>query len=99
MTEETKLYIYGTNEPYAVLGNDEHDEVTNPSHYQGSQGLEVIEANKNIIAQMNHLESIEYLCKQYINEASVECVNKAKIKRLGIELRQATLEFERKNLI
>ena len=55
------------------------------------------------MAQMNHLEYIEYLCKQYINEASVELyncrMNKAKIKRLGIELRQATLEFERKNLI
>ena len=52
------------------------------------------------MAQMNHLEYIEYICKQYINEAmAVECVNKAKIKRLGIELRQATLEFERKNLI
>ena len=36
-------------------------------------------------------------------EAIVELYNcsmkKAKIKRLGIELRQATLEFERKNLI
>ena len=84
MTEETKLYIYGTIEPYATLENGEHDEVTNPSHYQGSQGLEYI----------------EYLCKQYRNEAmAVECMNKAKIKRLGIELRQATLEFERKNLI
>ena len=30
MTEETKLYIHGANEPYVVLGNDEHDEVTNP---------------------------------------------------------------------
>ena len=48
MTEETKLYIYGANEPYVVLGNDEYDEVTNPSNYQGSQGLEVIEANKNL---------------------------------------------------
>ena len=56
------------------------------------------------MAQMNHLEYIEYLCKQYRNEAmAVELyngsANKAKIKRLGIELRQATLEFERKNLI
>ena len=52
------------------------------------------------MAQMNHLEYIEYICKQYRNEAmAVECVNKAKIKRLGIELRQATLEFERKDLI
>ena len=50
------------------------------------------------MAQMNHLEYIEYLCKQYRNEA-MAVVNKAKIKRLGIELRQATLKFERKNLI
>ena len=55
------------------------------------------------MAQMNNLEYIEYICKQYKNEASVELyngsANKAKIKRLGIELRQATLEFERNNLI
>ena len=51
MTEETKLYIDGTNEPYVVLGNDEHDEVTKPKHYQGSQGLEVIEAHKNFLAE------------------------------------------------
>lgn len=43
MTEETKLYIDGTNEPYVVLGSVEHDEVTNPSHYQGNQVLEVEE--------------------------------------------------------
>ena len=49
MTEETKLYIDGTNEPYVVFGNDEHDEVTNQSHYQGSQGLEVIEVHKNFL--------------------------------------------------
>ncbi|HGA1352282.1 TPA: hypothetical protein ACIRJG_000916 [Streptococcus suis] len=53
---------------------------------------------------MNHLEYIEYLCKQYRNEGlPLELyngsVNKAKIKRLGVELRQATLEFERKNAI
>ena len=43
MTEENKLYTDETTEPYVVLGNDEHDEVTNPSHYQGIQGLEVEE--------------------------------------------------------
>ena len=43
MTEETKLYIDGTNEPYVVLGSVEHDVITNPSHYQDSQGLEVEE--------------------------------------------------------
>ena len=59
MTEEIKLYIYGTNEPYVVLGNDEHDEVTNPSNYQGSQGLEVIEANKNFMAD----EMLRIYCK------------------------------------
>ena len=51
MTEETKLYIDGTNEPYVVLGNVEHDEVTNPKHYQGRNGLEVIEANKNFLVE------------------------------------------------
>ena len=53
---------------------------------------------------MNHLEYIEYLCKQYRNEClPLELyngrVNKAKIKRLGVELRQTTIEFERKNFI
>lgn len=43
MTEEIKLRTGRVVEQYAVLGNDEHDEVTNPSHYQGSQGLEVEE--------------------------------------------------------
>lgn len=51
MTEETKLYIYGTNEPYVVLGNIEHDEVTNPKHYQGINGLEVIEVHKNFLTK------------------------------------------------
>ena len=59
MTEETKLYIYGANEPYVVLRNDEHDEVTNPSHYQGSQGLEVIEVNKNFLED----EVLKSYCK------------------------------------
>ena len=53
---------------------------------------------------MRQLEYIEQLCKQYQKEGlQLELyngkVNKAKIKRLGIELRQATLEFERKNFI
>ena len=59
MTEETKLYIDGTNEPYVVFGNDEHDEVTNQSHYKGSQGLEVIESNKNFMAD----EMLRNYCK------------------------------------
>ena len=48
MTKETKLYIYGMNEPYVVFGNDEHDEATNPSHYQCSKGLEAIEARQHL---------------------------------------------------
>ena len=51
MTEETKLYIDGTNEPYAVLGKYEHDAITKPSHYQGNQGLEVIEVHKNFLTE------------------------------------------------
>ena len=47
MTEETKLYI----EPYVVFGSVEHDEVTNPKHYQGSNGLEVIEVHKNFLTK------------------------------------------------
>ena len=47
MTEETKLYI----EPYVVLGNVEHDEVTSPKHYQGINGLEVIEVHKNFLTK------------------------------------------------
>ncbi|MGC6569645.1 DUF3310 domain-containing protein [Streptococcus sp. VTCC 12886] len=51
MTEETKLYIDGTNEPYVVLGKDEHDVITNPSHYKGSQGIEAIEVHKNFLTE------------------------------------------------
>ena len=51
MTEETKLYIDGTNEPYVVLGSVKHDEVTNPKHYQGINGLEVIEVHKNFLTK------------------------------------------------
>ena len=38
MTKESKLYAERLFAP-----QDEHDEATNPSHYQGSQGLEVEE--------------------------------------------------------
>ncbi|HEM3505235.1 TPA: hypothetical protein ACJ51Q_001370 [Streptococcus suis] len=53
---------------------------------------------------MNNLEYMEQLFKRYHFEAlGIEAfandANKAKIKRLGIELRQAMLEFERKNAI
>lgn len=51
MTEEIKRYTETTTEPYAVPEKDEHDVITNPSHYQGSQGLEVIETHKNFPAE------------------------------------------------
>ena len=37
----------------------EHDKVTNPSHYQGNQGLEVVEANKDFLAE----EMLRSYCK------------------------------------
>ncbi|WP_180363237.1 hypothetical protein [Streptococcus agalactiae] len=53
---------------------------------------------------MNDLEYMEQLFKKYHHEvkgieAFANKANKAKIKRLGIELRQAMLEYERKNYI
>ncbi|HEM4321728.1 TPA: hypothetical protein U1X88_000686 [Streptococcus suis] len=53
---------------------------------------------------MGDLEYMEQLLKIYCREACgielfASSANKAKIKRLGIELRQAMIEFERKNSI
>lgn len=53
---------------------------------------------------MNDLEYMEQLFKRYHSEAlNIEALsyetNKAKLKRLGIELRQAMLDYERKNLV
>lgn len=53
---------------------------------------------------MNDLEYMEQLFKRYHNEAlNIEGLadetNKAKIKRLGIELRQTMLTYEQKNYI
>ena len=51
MTEEIKLHTGRIVEQYAVLVKDEHDVITNLSHYQGSQGLEVTEVDKNFLAE------------------------------------------------
>ncbi|HFI0467121.1 TPA: hypothetical protein ACGOYW_000504 [Streptococcus suis] len=53
---------------------------------------------------MNDLEYLEHLFKRYYFEVLglevfVDDVNKAKVKRLGIEIRQTMLNFERKNNI
>lgn len=53
---------------------------------------------------MNDLEYMEQLFKRYRHEALgiaafADDANKAKIKRLGIELRQEMLKYERKNCI
>ena len=45
MTKESKLYTERLFIPF------EHDEVTNPKHYQGSNGLEVIEVHKNFLTK------------------------------------------------
>ena len=87
MTEEIKLYIYSTIEPYATLKNDEHDEITNPSHYQGSQGLEVIEANKNFMAD----EMLRSYCKGKIlkyllQERKNNCLEDLKKARKYLDL-------------
>lgn len=40
------------NETWSTLGGCEiFDNVTNPKHYQGSEGLEVIETHKNFLAE------------------------------------------------
>lgn len=51
MAEEIKLYTDRMTEPYVVLGKDEHDVITNPSHYQGINGLEAIEVHKNFLTK------------------------------------------------
>ncbi|HFI0449096.1 TPA: hypothetical protein ACGOY6_001326 [Streptococcus suis] len=53
---------------------------------------------------MNDLEYLEHLFKRYHFEvlgleAFAGNVNKAKVKRLGIEIRQTMLNYERKNNI
>lgn len=53
---------------------------------------------------MNDLEYMEQLFNRYRHEALGiaafgDDANKAKIKRLGIELRQEMLKYERKNYI
>lgn len=53
---------------------------------------------------MNDLEYMEQLFNRYRHEALgiaafADNANKAKIKRLGIELRQEMLKYERKNCI
>lgn len=51
MTEEIKLRTGRIVEQYAVLVNDEHDVITNPSHYQGINGLEVIDVHRNFLTK------------------------------------------------
>lgn len=53
---------------------------------------------------MTDLEYMENLFNRYKLELSAMAlyggsVNKSKVKRIGIELRQSMLEFERKNFI
>lgn len=51
MTEKIKWYTEIMTEPYAVLEKDEHDVITNPKHYKGINGLEVIEVHKNFLTE------------------------------------------------
>lgn len=47
-----KYKISKDNETWSTLGDGEiFDNVTNPSHHQGSQGLEAIEAHKDFLAE------------------------------------------------
>ena len=48
MTKESKLCIERLFVPF---GHIEHDEVTGPKHYQGINGLEVIEVHKNFLTK------------------------------------------------
>ena len=45
MTKESRLYAE------KMFVSFEHDEVTNPKHYQGSNGLEVIEVHRNFLTK------------------------------------------------
>ena len=46
MTKESRLYAEKLFAPPV-----EHDDVTNPKHYQGINGLEVIEVHKNFLTK------------------------------------------------
>ena len=45
MTKESRLYAE------KMFVSFEHDEVTNPKHYQGSNGLEGIEVHRNFLTK------------------------------------------------
>ena len=51
MTEKIEVYGFGDSEPYATLEKNEHDAVTNPKHYKGINGPEVIEVRKNSLTE------------------------------------------------
>ena len=51
MTDKIEVYGFGDSEPYATLEKNEHVAVTNPKHYKGINGPEVIEAHKNFLAE------------------------------------------------
>ena len=76
----------------------EHDEVTNPKHYQGSNGLEVIEANKDFLAEemvRNYYKGkiLKYLLHER-NKNGIEDLKKAR-KHLDwlIELEEKNSEI------
>ena len=49
MTKESKLHVEGLSVPR--VKPFEHDEVTNPKHYHGINGLEVIEVHRNFLTE------------------------------------------------
>lgn len=68
MTEESKLYAERLFAPHV-----EHDEVTNPSHYQGSQGLEVEE----LLRRYYKGKALKYLLNER-NKNGLEDLKKAR---------------------
>ena len=71
------------NETWYTSGDGEiFDKVTNPKHYKGSNGLEVIEANKDFLAE----EMLRSYCKGKIlkyllrerNKNGIEDLKKAR---------------------
>lgn len=49
MTKESKLHVEGLSVPR--VKPFEHDEVTNPKHYHGINGLEAIEVHRNFLTR------------------------------------------------
>ena len=76
MTKESRLYAE------KMFVSFEHDEVTNPKHYQGSNGLEGIEVHRNFLTKEELRgyykgNTLKYLLRER-NKNGIEDLKKAR---------------------